>query len=212
LLCDIRNQKGVAIVAAIGVSLILMLVAIALSYKVGFFAKSTGIIKLKEQVDFVADLGLENFRFYLWDRKCYPPDWCAGVGDNGYADVTAQMKTAPNGQAYFKVQSISSGSGTIKHEMVDISGKTRGKIEFVDSSQVYYYGVFARRSRNEQVLTTMVSATKQPPTGAVKETEYTERTTLEAALFFDEKVLGYDAQKKQGKEKTGSIGETVTGL
>jgi len=220
LLCKIKNQKGVALIASLAISLILMLVAIAISYRVGMFTRRTSVIEKKEQVDFATDYGLSLFRFYLWDRNCNPPEWggqdgtyCQGenqngtkLTENGYADVTSNLRVFPNGNSYISSTQITlSDNSVFAHHL---SG-SKGHIHFNWSkpnwgATTFDYSVFARKTKNPQILDVMVSANKRHITGSFSsENEYLQRTTIETAIYFDEKLVGYNKQKRQGKEKTG---------
>jgi hypothetical protein len=75
LLKRIHNERGVALIAALGISLILMVVAIAIAYNVGIFTRITSTVKKRDQTVFTADYGLESLRYYLWESWCPPPQW-----------------------------------------------------------------------------------------------------------------------------------------
>ncbi len=226
LLKKIHNERGVALIAALGISLILMVVAIAIAYNVGIFTRITSTVKKKDQTVFTADYGLESLRYYLWESWCPPPQWggldgslCedgAGGGNNipfpAYADLTPAMM----GKSYY--QNMAKNIYFTSNENLQFSFNQtppKGVIEMIKDGvavpgYTYDFSVFAKQSNNPEILYTMVSAVKRPASGfEANENRYTDRVTIEAALHFSVPCPDDYKQFGQCKSKEGRSDEEV---
>jgi len=195
LLKRIHNQHGVALIAAMGISLILMVVAIAIAYNVGIFTRATSIVKKKDQLVFSTEFGIEHLRFYLWESWCPPPSW-GGVnggfcGDSdvtgdvslsstAYSDMTNALlgmdssgKIISQGRSYFKklhrtISMSDVDSYDLYYAQVPNSTLFKGIIDMYEDGEnkyTYDYSIYAKQSNNPEILYTMVTAVKRPRAG-----------------------------------------------
>ncbi len=97
------NERGIALVATLCLSLILLIFAIALAYRMATFLRMLGTAREKNQTYYTALTGTEQLRDRLRSSSCQPPDWCGLLGsamdpgDPDYRDVTlfATLKSSP---------------------------------------------------------------------------------------------------------------------
>jgi len=89
-----RNEKGVALVAALCISAVLLIFAIALTYRMATYLRMLGTSKEKNQSYYTAVTGTEQLRDRLRTGACQPPNWCGLIGTAGnithpnYRDLT----------------------------------------------------------------------------------------------------------------------------
>lgn len=219
-----RDEKGIALIAAIGISLMLMLVAIAVAYRVGLFTQRSAILEKKDQLTFTADYGLETLRYYLWNRDCPPPTWCGAVSQenpNTYINFIRQVQTDQSitqtlkfdGMFSSQTVTVTDGTKTILTITHSIDGNSfRGNIDFdwTDPDKqdlTYQYSIYTRQSSTPDILYTMVSATRIQGTEAGQE-QVLERTTVEAAFYFSIPCPEDYKQFGQCKGKEGSSAES----
>jgi len=234
-----RSEKGVILVAAMGISLIMMVATMAIMLNSGFFIETSGVTREMDQMTFTADFGLENYRYYLWDAWCAPPTWCRSLGPNNetqtiptdqYIAVTRNLTKYGAGQTnLFKQQDVTIDSNyTLLHQILtnNTTNITKGHVQFIKGGNQnsnygrYDYRIFAKRGPNPKILYTMSSATKRKQAGdidSISEERYEKRTTIEAALHFsipcveDYKQFG-QCKEKQGESAEGNITGTVRGV
>lgn len=100
---SIRNERGIALVATLCLTLILLIFAIALAYRMATFLRMLGTAREKNQTYYTALTGTEQLRDRLRSGSCQPPDWCGLLGsaedpgNSDYRDVTlfATLKSSP---------------------------------------------------------------------------------------------------------------------
>ena len=88
-----KNQKGIALVSAMGLTLVLLVTSLALIYRMSNFTKQLGTQNQKTQSYYAASSGIEEIRDFFWLNSCLPPLWCGWLGkdlkpgDPGYPDI-----------------------------------------------------------------------------------------------------------------------------
>ena len=89
------NQRGVALIAALSISVILFLAIMTFGYRAGVFTKSIRGEEVRSQQFYLDDMYLELLRAYLWDNDCAPPGWCSAdftaLDSDAYYDVTSAI-------------------------------------------------------------------------------------------------------------------------
>ena len=75
----VSNERGIALVSALLITLILTLVVVALSYRVGLFTRGTREHVIKSQNLYTAEIGLNQARYTLMSKDCLPPNWNACI-------------------------------------------------------------------------------------------------------------------------------------
>lgn len=97
----VSNERGIALVTALLITLLLTLVVVALSHRVGLFALGTRDHVIKSQNLYTAEIGLNQARYFLLAKDCLPPNWDAciprihdnSVNKNVFTNISAGMKT-----------------------------------------------------------------------------------------------------------------------
>ncbi len=209
----INSEKGVALVAALGISLILMFAIIAIAINAGFFSTTTKATRELDQLTFTSDYGIENYRYYLWNAGCAPPNWCNALGDQ-YRSVVETW-----GNLFNEQQIVINDTSALRHEIPPDSDS--GQIIFLKNGTPtedgnYDYKVFAKTSPNPKILYVMSTAIKRR-SAVLQEEEYTKRASIEVALHFsvpcaeDYKQFG-QCPSKSGESKEAGIATTLRGV
>jgi hypothetical protein len=175
-----KNEKGIALVAALSISAILLIFAIALTYRMSTYLRMLATSKEKNQTYYTAMTGVEQLRDNLRTGACQPPTWCGRIGfvgsitNPGYRDLTlavtgvaspAQFPAAPD-----PGQSISLYTLLLKDN------------DEFDSDYT---------NDSDELLIAVVTSTGNSET----------RTSIEAGLLFDaEAVNPYKHGGKKGRE------------
>ncbi|RMG04224.1 MAG: hypothetical protein D6726_03875 [Nitrospirae bacterium] len=218
LLKRVNNQSGVALIAALSISLILMVVAIAISYNVGIFSRATTTVERKDQNLFSASYGMEDLRYYLWESWCPPPRW-GGVNGNFCSDGTGDDNDLSS-TAYSSVMSgilnkeyNSAHWNVVSPSSTDFFVKLVGNIFFFRNSEynaLYSYDIYAKKSNNPEILYALVSSVKSSKAFTeTSESEFATRTTVEAAIHFSVPCPDDYKQFGQCKSKEGETDESV---
>ncbi|MCL4476288.1 MAG: hypothetical protein M1508_08705 [Nitrospirae bacterium] len=76
----IRSEKGIALVAALCISAVLLIFAIALTYRMATYLRMLATSKEKNQSYYTAVTGTEQLRDSLRNNSCQPPNWCGMLG------------------------------------------------------------------------------------------------------------------------------------
>lgn len=90
----VRSEGGIALVATLCLTLILLVFAVALAYRMATFLRMLATAREKNQSYYTAITGIEQTRDRLRSGSCQPPDWCGLLGSAGspgdpdYRDVT----------------------------------------------------------------------------------------------------------------------------
>ncbi len=216
-----KDQKGIALIAAIGISLMLMLVAVAVAYRVGLFTERTSLFEKKDQLTFTADLGLEELRYYFWERGCVPPAWC-GIGNSGvnsYIDFINYVQNNNNINQKFPnvflqdndtIGDNTTTVATVSHQIDSQNSVGRLTINWNilnNRTDQYEYSIYTKPGNTPDILYVMV-ASKKVQNAGTQEQQVVERTTVEAALFYSGEEEY--AQEGQGKARTGTAEVSVT--
>jgi len=205
----------------------------ALGISAGFFGSTTKVTREVEQMRFVADLGLENYRYYLWNERCVPPDWCGSETDgNGtlqdipedrYASVMWNLKNSDLFPNYPDSQSFSIDSHfSFRHHLAtptisEYGGRAivKGHVHFIkDGSYVpdrnYDYMVYAKKGPNPKILYVMSTSMKRRKVGdsRLPVEKYRKRSSIEVALHFSLPCPEEYKQYGQCPSKEGVSGET----
>ncbi|MBI5141517.1 MAG: hypothetical protein HZA20_04890 [Nitrospirae bacterium] len=83
LLRHLRNESGIALVAAVAFSAVMLMLAVALIGQVVQYTKTVAASKQKTYSYYGAEYGIEILRDALWANGCQPPDWCGLLNNAG---------------------------------------------------------------------------------------------------------------------------------
>lgn len=198
------NDKGIALIAALGITLMLTLLALALAYRSGLFVATSRGMLVKSQDLYATEIALNEMRHYLWENDCVPPYWlCLGgvmntnntasPDYNRYLDYSAAVRGLFSQHLKFTagtVQITYGNTGDLVYETA-----TSPAVEF----DRYSHQVFAKATSVPKTIN-ILSTSERPGQES--------RTIVEAALIFDDSSYGYE-QKNQSLSKGGFAGETI---
>jgi hypothetical protein len=99
----LKDERGIALVATLCLTVILIVFAIALAQRMATFLRMLATAREKNQTYYTAITGTEQLRDRLRSGFCRPPDWCGLLGtagspdDSDYRDVTffVTLKSSP---------------------------------------------------------------------------------------------------------------------
>ena len=77
----LRDERGIAMVAALGFAAVLFVVALALVHQLLQHTKNVAAARQKSYAFYAAEAGVEAIRDYLWANGCRPPNWCGRLDD-----------------------------------------------------------------------------------------------------------------------------------
>jgi hypothetical protein len=219
----IRSDRGIALVAAMGISLIVMAATIGIAINSGFFSRTTKTTEEVDQLRFVSDFGLENYRYYLWDQWCPPPTWCYSETDvNGTTQEIPQnqyvsvMWNLRNSNMFPEQEIPISNTYSIKHHIFknDTLNIVKGHMHFLKNGVYtdggnYDYRVFAKKGPNPETLYVVSTAMKRRKVSDVSlpVERFEKRGSIEAALHFSLPCAEDYKQFGQCPSKTGETGE-----
>lgn len=186
----LSNQRGIALIAALCISIVLMIFAFALVYRMATFLRMLATAREKNQSYYTAVAGTEQLRDRLRGGSCRPPDWCGLIGFAGnptkaeYRDVTlfAVLQASP---ARFPNTAEKSDTETLYTIYL------KDNDEF-DNDYI---------SDSDELVIAVVSSAGQEET----------RTTIEAGFLFDAEALspykqyGQSAGRKSATTEAGEI-------
>jgi len=222
-----RSDRGIALVAVLGISLIMMGAAMALGISAGFFGRTTRITREVDQMRFVADFGLENYRYYLWNEGCIPPGWCGvetdeygseqEIPDDHYASVMWNIKNSRlfQSQSFAIDDHLSFQHHIVKNYISDYGRYVvKGHVHILkDGSWLddrnYDYMVYAKKGPNPKILYVMSTSMKRRKIGDANLPleRYPKRGSIEVALHFSLPCPEQYKQYGQCPSKTGESGE-----
>jgi len=191
----LSGQKGVALIAALGIILALTVLTITLAYRAGLFITESRGLYVKNQDLYSAETGLEEARYYLWDKGCVPPNWqCLTITDS-YSDVSNAIlglfATKPNISAGgYKITFDNTGRIIFK----TLSGSNEIEIDR------YEYRIFAKTTNIPKTINILASGERPGQQGT---------TTVESSLIFS--IPCHDDYKQFGQcsSKEGRSGESI---
>lgn len=76
----VTDEKGIALVAALCLTAVLLIFAIALTHRMATFLRMLATSKEKNQTYYTAVTGAEQLRNSLRNNSCLPPNWCGMLG------------------------------------------------------------------------------------------------------------------------------------
>ncbi|GFO64240.1 hypothetical protein M1B72_12445 [Geomonas paludis] len=186
----LSGERGIVLVTALMITLLLTLVVIALSFRVGLFSIGTRGRMVKSQSVYTAQIGLNQARYFLLAKDCVPPHWeacMAGVNTDQFTDISYDIKS---------VFSKSMPEIVVAGERYKLD--LRGSVSH-NGTDNYSYKVLAKTTNIPTVLNVVVVSEKQ---GGSK-------TVVDAGLIFTKPVGGDYKQLGQGGTREGLSGETL---
>ncbi len=185
----LRNEKGIALVAALCISAVLLIFAIALTYRMATYLRILATSKEKNQTYYTAVTGTEQLRDRLRTGSCQPPDWCGLIGtpgnktNPGYRDLTLFV-TGVASPATFPDTGV--------------AGETKASYTLLLKDNDEFDNDYT--SDNDELIIAVTTSTIRDET----------RTSIEAGLLFDAEALNPYKQFGQSAGRKGSTNETGT--
>lgn len=185
------DERGIALVSALMISLLLTLVVIALAYRVGLFSVGTRQRVVKSQSLYTADLGLSQGRYFLMAKECAPPHWNAcipGINDSTFTNISSGIRSVfPVPMPEFRVAD--------QKVNLNLAGSL-----IRNGNELFTYRILAKTTNIPKVVN-LVVVSERP--GAPSQ------TVIDAGLLFT-KPLGSDyKQLGQGGTREGLSGESL---
>lgn len=180
-----------ALITALLITLLLTLVVIALSYRVGLFTLGSREHVIKSQSLYTAEIGVSQARYTLMAMDCLPPNWSVcipGINGTTFTDLDASFKSV------FTTPLPEFTLGGEKYNLNLIDTMTHG------TGDTYTYKVYAKSTNIPKVVEVM-SVAERPG-------EQTQ-TVIAAGLIYT-KPLGSDyKQLGQGGTREGLTVESL---
>lgn len=187
------NQKGIALITALLITLLLTLVVVALSYRVGLFSMGTRDHVIKSQSLYTAEIGLNQARYFLMAGDCLPPnfDKCDGL-----AQINSTTFTNISG-AIKRVFTTSMPEFTVAGEKFNLN--MAGSLSH-NGSDNYGYKVYVKTTNIPKVINVLAVAEKPG---------VTSQTVIDAGLIYTTPVGSGYKQAGQGGTREGISGESL---
>lgn len=189
----IRNEKGVALVAALCISAVLLIFAIALTYRMATYLRMLGTSKEKNQSYYTAVTGTEQLRDRLRTSACQPPNWCDLLKLGAPADVT--------NPGYNPVTLFVTGvAPPATFPDTGVAGETRASYTLLLKDNDEFDNNY--HTDSDELIIAVATSTGNNET----------RTSVEAGLLFDAESLNPYKQQGQGASRKGvtSQSDTIT--
>lgn len=173
------NEQGIALVSALLITLLLTLVIVALSYRVGMFSLGAREHVVKSQSIYTAEVGLNKARYFLHAGDCDPGNFEAcipGLNYNTFVNMSSNLKSVFTSAA--KVDKFTVGG-------VEFNYETAGAV--TAGSGAANYAVYAKKSNIGKVLHIM-AVSSRPGEQA--------QTVIDAGLLYDDECN--DSKQKGG--------------
>ncbi len=187
-----EDEKGIALVAALCISVVLLIFAFALTYRMSTYLRMLATSKEKNQTYYTAVAGTEQMRDVLRTALCQPPTWCGLLGIAGdrvnpnYRDIT-RFVTGVAAPATFP--DTGDPGETRTHYAIFLKDNDEFDNDYT--------------SDNDELIIAVATSSSA--------TRDETRTSLEAGLLFDAealnpyKQLGQTAGRKSTTNETGNI-------
>lgn len=195
----LQNNKGIALVSALLITLLLSVVIATLAYRAGVFSKSARDNVLKSQNIYTAEIGLNQFRYFLMDTSCNAPSFevcfdnlntnierLAKFNDGELVEVTEDV-----GAIFSSANEFSLLGEKLN---IDLSSS-----DFKLNNSSYDYKIFIKKSPIPKVLNTVIVATHK---GNEK-----SKTIIDAGII-DTYNPDYK-QAGQGRDRAGESAERI---
>lgn len=190
----VSNDKGIVLVTALLLTLLITLVVVALSYRVGLFSMGTRDHVIKSQNLYTAEVGLNQARYFMMAGDCLPPNFssCAGlekINKSTFTNIsTAIKKVFPNAMPEFTVAG--------EKFNFNLNGSmTSG------SNGTYNYKIYIKETNIPKVVNVM-AVSERPGNEIVK-------TVIDAGLIYTKPLGSGYHQAGQGESREGISGESL---
>lgn len=190
----LSNEKGIALVSALLITLLLTLVVVALSYRVGLFTMGTRDQVIKSQNLYTAEVGLNQARYFLMAGDCIPPNFqsCSGlelINKNTFINMSTAVKN---------VFTSTMPEFTVAGEKFkfNLSGNMTHGI-----SDSYDYKIYIKETNTPKVVNVLAVSGK-PGSEQV-------RTVIDAGLIYTAPIGSGYKQAGQGGTREGISGESL---
>lgn len=188
----LNNEKGIALITALLITLLLTLVVIALSYRVGLFSVGTREYVVKSQNLYTAELGLNQARYFMMANDCLPPNWNAcvpGINKNSFTNISSNIKSV------FSTSMPEINVGSEKFNINLTGSLSHG------TNDTSNYKVYVKETNIPKVVNVMAVADK-PGNEMVK-------TVIDAGLIYTTPLGSGYKQAGQGGTREGLSGESL---
>jgi len=176
----LSDNKGIALVAAMGLTLILLVASIALVYRLTNYTRNLWTQAQKTQTYYTSSAGIEEVRDFLWNNSCIPPLWCGWLGK----DLDQSNPNYPDIDQYSNITLEVTGV------MSPVINNTTYELFLKDNNDDDDY-----TSDSDEVVLSLATSTAQNET----------RTTIEAIVIY----TGSDSEYKQFSQTSERRGYTL---
>jgi len=190
----LANEKGIALVTALMITLLLTLVVIALSHRVGLFTMGTRDHVIKSQNLYTAEIGLNQARYFLMAGDCIPPNFssCPGlesINKSTFTNMSGAVKRVFTGaMPEFTVAGE-------KYNFNLTGNMTHG------TGDSYDYKIYIKETNIPKVVN-ILAVSGQPGSELVK-------TVIDAGLIYTAPLGSGYKQAGQGGTREGISGESL---
>lgn len=188
----LSNEKGIALVTALLITLLMTLVVVALAYRVGLFTLGARDRVVKSQSLYTAEVGLNQARYFMMANDCLPPNWNAcvpGINKNTFKNISSNLKMVfPNAMPEFTVAGEKFNfnlSGTMTH----------------GTNDTHNYKLYVKETNIPKVVNVM-AVSDRPGNEQVK-------TVIDAGLIYTAPLGSGYKQAGQGGTREGISGESL---
>lgn len=187
----ISNERGVALITALLITLLLTLVVVALSHRVGLFALGNRDHVIKSQNLYTAEIGLNQARYFMLANDCLPPNWSAcmpGINKTSFKNLSSSIKSAFGTQ----MPAFTVAGETFNFNLS--GGMTHG------AADTYNYKVYAKETNIPKVINVM--AVSERPGDQTQ-------TVIDAGLIYTKPIGSDYKQLGQSGTREGLSGESL---
>ena len=192
------NERGIALVTALLITLLMTLVVVALSYRVGMFSLGAREHVVKSQSIYTAEVGLNQARYALLSRDCIPPNWGAclpGINDTKFTNISTSLRQVFT----FSGQTDKKMAFTVGGKSIELDAARRLTLAGLPA---FNFNVYAKTTNIPKVINIIAVSDRSSEQ---------VQTVIDAGLIFTKPIGSGYKQGGQDESKTGQSGESLGG-
>lgn len=187
----VANERGVALITALLMTLILTLVVVSLAHRIGLFALGSREHVIKSQNLYTAEIGLNQARYFMLASDCLPPNWSAcmpGINKTTFKNLSGSIRASFGTQ----MPAFTVAGETFNFNLAN--GVTHG------TTDTYNYKVYAKETNIPKVVNVM--AVSERPGDSTQ-------TVIDAGLIYTKPIGSDYKQLGQSGTREGLSGESL---
>jgi len=184
-----ENEKGIALVTVLMLSLLISLIVIALAYRADMFSLGSRDHVIKNQNVYTAEIGLNKVRYFMLNKDCIPPNWqvcMPGINENTFTNLSSLTKQIFNQNVELEL----GGKKIVLNSDNNIS---------IDN-QSYSYEILVRTTNIPKVVNVVINSKTPDKTG---------QATIDAGILFTKDISSEYKQFGQGGSRAGFAPESM---